>query len=136
MDNSASYKVLITQLIAKQSAVLGPDITMLKVKHVNGLVVDPAGNVVEIQGDPAVVLKQLINEFVELSGQIVKLAMESIVASGEKGSATSATEMMHDAHSGGNTAPSVAPVGPATSYNAEMMATINGALSELNLGTI
>ena len=134
-NNTASYQTLITQLIQKQSSILGPDITMAKVKHVSGLTVDQNGQVTQIQGDPAEVLKQLINQFVELSGLIVKQTMESIVAMGSVGQATTATEMMHTAHTGGATAPAVVPTGPQ-GYSPEMVATINSALGELNLGKI
>lgn len=75
------YKGIFTQLIQKQILILGPDITIAKVKGVAGIEVDPQGNVTNITGDPQTVLQNLINQFVELSGLIVKKTMESILTS-------------------------------------------------------
>lgn len=73
------YKQLFTQLIKKQMLVLGPDITLAKVRNVVGLTVDINGDVQKIDGDPQALLQSLINQFVELSGMIVKKTMESIL---------------------------------------------------------
>lgn len=75
------YKSLFSQLIKKQMLVLGPDITLAKVKNVVGIVVDQNGDVQQIEGDPQVLLQDLINQYVELSGLIVKKTMESILTS-------------------------------------------------------
>ena len=75
------YKSLFSQLIKKQMLVLGPDITLAKVHNVTGLMVDINGDVQKIDGDPQVMLQSLINQFVELSGMIVKKTMESILTS-------------------------------------------------------
>lgn len=75
------YKQLFSQLIKKQMLILGPDITMAKVRNVAGLTVDAMGEVQKIEGDPQVMLQGLINQFVELSGMIVKKTMESILSS-------------------------------------------------------
>lgn len=61
--------------------VLGPDITLAKVRNVTGLTVDIQGDVQKMEGDPQVMLQSLINQFVELSGMIVKKTMESILTS-------------------------------------------------------
>lgn len=75
------YKQLFSQLIKKQMLVLGPDITLAKVRNVTGLTVDINGDVQKIEGDPQALLQGLINQFVELSGMIVKKTMESILTS-------------------------------------------------------
>lgn len=75
------YKAIFTQLIQKQILILGPDITIAKAKNVPGIEIDAQGNVTNITGDPQTVLQNLINQFVELSGLIVKKTMESILAS-------------------------------------------------------
>lgn len=75
------YKSIFTQLIQKQILVLGPDITFAKVKQVPGIEVDSAGNVINITGNTQQLLQNLINQFVELSGLIVKKTMESILTS-------------------------------------------------------
>jgi len=62
-------------------AILGPEITIAKVKSVNGIELDVNGEVININGDPHALLQALIDEFVELSGLIVKKTMESILNS-------------------------------------------------------
>lgn len=80
-STDTDYKQLFSQLIKKQMLVLGPDITLAKVKNVSGISVDASGEVTSIEGDPQVLLQGLINQFVELSGMIVKKTMESILTS-------------------------------------------------------
>ncbi len=79
--SDTDYKQLFSALIKKQMLVLGPDITLAKVRNVVGLTVDINGDVQKIDGDPQVLLQSLINQFVELSGMIVKKTMESILTS-------------------------------------------------------
>lgn len=79
--SDTDYKSLFGQLIKKQMLVLGPDITLAKVRNVTGLTVDINGDVQSIDGDPQLMLQSLINQFVELSGMIVKKTMESILTS-------------------------------------------------------
>lgn len=64
-------KKVISELIRRQMAILGPDITMARVKNVLGIQVDVNGEVISIDRDPQVVLTDLTNQFVELSGLIV-----------------------------------------------------------------
>jgi len=66
------------EIIARQSIILGPDIAVLKARSVGGLTVDDKGIVIDIKGDGSVVLQQLVNTYVELSGMIVKNALGSI----------------------------------------------------------
>lgn len=79
--NESDYKKIFTELIKKQMLVLGPDITLAKVKNVSGITVNSNGEVESITGDPQQLLELLINQFVELSGMIVKKTMESILTS-------------------------------------------------------
>lgn len=79
-DANTQYKAVITQLIQKQMAILGPDITFAKLKKVNGISVDAQGVVTNISADPRDVLQEAVNQFVELSGVIVNTVMESIIA--------------------------------------------------------
>ena len=79
--SDTDYNSLFSQLIKKQMLVLGPDITLAKVKNVIGITVDINGDVQKIEGDPQKLLQALINQFVELSGMIVKKTMESILTS-------------------------------------------------------
>lgn len=78
-QSDGDYKKIFTELIKKQMVVLGPDITLAKVKNVQGVEVNENGEVTNINGDPQAILQLLINQFVELSGAIVKKTMESIL---------------------------------------------------------
>ena len=72
MPGQDDYKNLINDIIAKQTIVLGPDIVLLKAKNVPGLDISHDGKVVSIEGNPQEVLQKLIDEYIALSGQIVK----------------------------------------------------------------
>lgn len=78
MDDKTRFVAIITEIIAKQSIILGPDIALLKARSVVGLIVDDKGIVTDIKGDPNAILQELINTYVELSGMIVKNALGSI----------------------------------------------------------
>lgn len=78
-QNDNDYKRLLSEMIKKQILILGSEITLSKVKNVTGLIVDEQGEVTSIEGNPQAILQQLINEFVDLSGMIVKKTMESIL---------------------------------------------------------
>lgn len=78
MADKEQYKALISEIIAKQTVILGPDIAVLKARNVAGLTIGDNGEVISIDGEPGRVLQQLINEYVELSGMIVKNALGSI----------------------------------------------------------
>ncbi len=69
------YKALLSEIISKQTIILGPSISVLKARNVPGISVSDDGTVVDIVGDPELALKQLIDQYVELSGQIIKNAI-------------------------------------------------------------
>lgn len=74
------YKKLMSELVKKQIIILGPDISLAKARGVSGLTVADDGSVTAITGDPKTALQQLIEEFVSLSGMIVKKTMEPLLA--------------------------------------------------------
>ncbi|MBI3092896.1 MAG: hypothetical protein HYZ02_01520 [Candidatus Levybacteria bacterium] len=74
------HKQLLTEVIKKQIIVLGPDITLAKARNVQGLTVADDGTVTQISGDPKEVTQKLIEQFMELSGLIVKKTMEPLLA--------------------------------------------------------
>ena len=73
------YKKLLTDVIKKQVIVLGPNITLAKARNVKELIITDDGTVTQINGDPQVVTQQLVNQFMELSGLIVKKTMEPLL---------------------------------------------------------
>lgn len=81
MDTSAQeHKQLITEVIQKEMVILGPDITLATVKQVDGLSVSEDGTVTDIQGNHQQILQHVIDEFVKLSGEIVKQTMAPLLA--------------------------------------------------------
>ncbi len=80
MAQENDYKNLIGDIIAKQTLILGPDIVMLKAKNVQGLKLKADGQVDSITGDPQAILQNLVDEYISLSGQIVKNILSPVFA--------------------------------------------------------
>lgn len=78
MDQKEQYKSVMSEIIAKQSVILGPDMAIMRAKKISNIELGPNGEVKAINGDPAEALKQLIDSYVELSGQIVRNALGPI----------------------------------------------------------
>ncbi|MBI5400620.1 MAG: hypothetical protein HZB12_00675 [Candidatus Yonathbacteria bacterium] len=78
MDQTEQYKAVMSEIIAKQSVILGPDMSILRAKKIEGIEISAEGGVTGIKGDPADALRRLIDTYVELSGQIVKNALGPI----------------------------------------------------------
>ena len=76
--NNSDYKQMLTEIIKKQVVILGPQIAILKARNVPGLKVSDDGAVLGIEGPEQVVLQKLIDEYVALSGEIVKNTVNSI----------------------------------------------------------
>ncbi len=74
------YQKLLTEVIKKQIIILGPDITLVKARNVKGLSIADDGTVTQISGNPQELTQQLIEQFMELSGLIVKKTMEPLLA--------------------------------------------------------
>ena len=70
----------MSDIIKKQIVILGPQIAILKARNVAGLHVSDAGDVTGIDGNPQEALQILIDEYVSLSGLIVKKAMEPLLS--------------------------------------------------------
>jgi hypothetical protein len=79
------HQKLLTDVIKKQIVILGPDITLAKARNVAGLTVADDGTVTAITGDPKAITQKLIDQFMELSGLIVKKTMEPLLASSVDG---------------------------------------------------
>ena len=80
MHEKEQYTALISEIIKKQSLILGPEIAILKARSVPGLMVDNDGKVTGVGENPKETLQNLVDQYVELSGQIVKNALGSIFA--------------------------------------------------------
>ncbi len=79
-QTDGDYQKLLTELIKKQIIILGPDITLAKARNVPGLTIADDGSVTEIKGNPQEMIQMLIEQFVELSGMIVKKTMEPLLS--------------------------------------------------------
>lgn len=79
MDKLDEYKKITTEVVQKQMVILGPDIALLKARNVSGLSVGGDGVVTSLAGDPKVILQGLIDEYVSLSGLIVRKALEPLL---------------------------------------------------------
>ena len=72
------YKQMFTEIIQKQIVILGPQIAVLKARNVPGVTVTDDGRVTEVSGNEQMALQKLIDEYVSLSGEIVKNAVNSV----------------------------------------------------------
>ncbi len=77
---NTDYKKVLTEVIQKQMIILGPTITLAKARNVQGLTVADDGTITEISGSPQILIQSLIDQFVQLSGLIVKKTMEPLLA--------------------------------------------------------
>ena len=77
---NTDYKKLLTEVIQKQMLILGPSITLVKSRNVKGLTVADDGTVVNMEGQPQELIQGLIDQFVQLSGLIVKKTMEPLLS--------------------------------------------------------
>jgi hypothetical protein len=80
MQPNTDYKKLLTEVIQKQMVILGPSISLAKARNVQGLTVADDGTVVNIDGQPQKLIQDLIDQFVQLSGLIVKKTMEPLLS--------------------------------------------------------
>jgi len=77
-EEKQQYLSLLSEIIAKQAIILGPDIAILKARSVGSLVINDEGKVTDLKGDAADAIQKLVDEYVDLSGQIVKNALASV----------------------------------------------------------
>ncbi len=79
MSDNEEYKKMLTDLIQKQMVVLGPKIALDKAKKIAGLKVNDDGTVLDMDGDPQMVLKGVANEYMALSGQIAQMTLNTLL---------------------------------------------------------
>jgi len=79
MSDQDEYKQMLTDLIQKQMVVLGPNIALDKARKSQGLKISDDGTVMELSGDPQMILKAVANEYMQLSGQIAQMTLNSLV---------------------------------------------------------
>ena len=80
MDTPEDYKKLITEIVHKQMDILGPEIAIKRARNVSGIEISEQGDVTAIGADPQAILQKLVNEYVTLSGDIVKNILGPVLA--------------------------------------------------------
>lgn len=78
-EELASYRKMLSDLIKKQIVILGPNIALDKARKVPGLKVEDSGEVSSITGDAKLVLKGVANEYMNLSGQIAQMTLNTLL---------------------------------------------------------
>lgn len=71
MVSTQFYKKFITDFVREQMVVLGPNLAVDTANRVEGLEVNPRGQVLQIVGESNLVLQTLVHEFSKLSPQLV-----------------------------------------------------------------
>jgi hypothetical protein len=79
MESKEQYKSILTEFIQMLMVVLGPHIILDKAKKVAGLTVDQSGQVVEMSGDGAMVLKDVISRYAQLSGPVTQMVLKTVL---------------------------------------------------------
>ena len=80
MNDNEDYKKLITEIIRKQIDILGPEMAIRKARNVSGLEVSDSGEVNALSGDPQTTAQSLVDEYIALSGEIVKNILGPVFA--------------------------------------------------------
>ncbi|HSX08597.1 MAG TPA: hypothetical protein VLF93_00405 [Candidatus Saccharimonadales bacterium] len=80
MSDTALYQKLLNDAIRKQMTILGRQITLMKVKNIQGLTVTDDGSVGTLGNNPETVVRQFLEEFRELSSPLVKKTMQPLLS--------------------------------------------------------
>lgn len=73
------YKTILSDLIKKQMAILGPMVAISTATKVGGMALDSSGIVTDVLGDPETTLSSLTNAYTKLSGEITKNTLKDIL---------------------------------------------------------
>ena len=72
MNSGMDYENLIGEIVRKQMDILGPDMAVRTANQVTGLEIDDQGVVSKLDGDPEQILQKLVEQYISLSGEIVR----------------------------------------------------------------
>lgn len=78
--DTAQYQQVLTDLIKKQVVMLGPNVALGQARKVPGLTVGEDGTVQGIHGNPQEVLSAVAKQYMDLSGAICQMTLDSIIA--------------------------------------------------------
>lgn len=79
-ETAQLYQKLLEDAIHKQMTILGPQITLLKARNVNGLTVTDDGKVATLPENSEELVTRFIEEFRELSSPLVKKTMQPLLS--------------------------------------------------------
>ena len=81
MNNPATdYQKVLTEVLQKQIVILGPAITLVKARNVEGVNIDDTGRVTSLEGDPHALSVKVLEQFRELSPLLVKKTMRPLLS--------------------------------------------------------
>lgn len=80
MSASGDYEKLISEIIGKQKEILGTDVALRTAAKVKGLKISADGQVVGLGGEGEEILRQLVEAYIALSGEIVKNILTPVFA--------------------------------------------------------
>lgn len=73
------YKKILTEILHKQILILGGQLTLMKARKVEGLTIDDTGTVTNATGDLPTVTTHFLNEFRDLSKNLVQATMQPLL---------------------------------------------------------
>lgn len=73
------YQSLLSDLVKKQMVMLGPAVALSRARKIGTLSLTDEGNVTAIAGEPKAALDALAGEYMNLSGQIAKATLASLL---------------------------------------------------------
>lgn len=76
---ATDYQKVITEILQKQIIILGPEITLIKARNVQGLKIANNGRVVSMEGNGHALSVKILEEFRELSPLMVKKTMRPLL---------------------------------------------------------
>lgn len=79
MSRLEDYRRVMTEIVQQLMVILGPDVALSKARGVAGIFVGDDGIVGDLDGDPILLLKKLIDAYVSLSGPVVQKTIASLL---------------------------------------------------------
>ena len=79
MTPISNYKKFFTELVRKHMAILGPNIARDVALRVSGLTIDASGEATDIQGDPLMILQDLIDSYTSLCAPVTQLVLYGLL---------------------------------------------------------
>lgn len=81
MSTTEDYKKLIEEIVAKQMDILGPEMAIRKAENISGLTLNEKGKIASLdEGNAHAILQKLVDEYIALSGAIVKNILDPVFA--------------------------------------------------------